>query len=446
MNRYPVLALAVLVAIPFSGLPAAAQPVLTLTDALAAALRDSDEVAAASAAASEATERVSQASAGYLPRIDFAQSWQRGDQPVFVFGSLLAQRQFTAADFGLTQLNTPNPITNGRTAFYAEQLIFDGGRTRAGARAAARGADIAQQGQRQVRNDLSLAVTRAYGAVLRAAAAGAAAQSAVAAAEEDARTAEARRDAGTGTEADVLSLRVHLAEMRARAIDAASGVRIARAELNRSMREPLEREFAVVEPAIIESPPEPVGPLMERALRDRPEISVADLQIAVSQALRDGARSALLPQVAAQAGYEWNDGSRGSPASAWIAGATIRMNVFAGGGNLARVHESTHGLARARLERDRIAGTVRAEVLTATEQLASARARHDVGRSAVAHARESQRMIRDRHEAGLAPAGDVIRAATAALDAEVQRIGAVVDVIVAEAALRRAIGTEGTTP
>jgi murein DD-endopeptidase len=31
--------------------------------------------------------------------VDVAESWQRGNNPVFVFGSLLAQRQFTAADF-----------------------------------------------------------------------------------------------------------------------------------------------------------------------------------------------------------------------------------------------------------------------------------------------------------------------------------------------------------
>jgi outer membrane protein TolC len=80
------------------------------------------------------------------------------------------------------------------------------------------------------------------------------------------------------------------------------------------------------------------------------------------------------------------------------------------------------------------------EVLTAVEHLAAARARESVGRTAAAQARESQRIIRDRFEAGLAPASDVIRAATAVLDADAQRVRAVVDVMVGEAALRRARG------
>ena len=55
-------------------------------------------------------------------------------------------------------------------------------------------------------------------------------------------------------------------------------------------------------------------------------------------------------------------------------------------------------------------------------------------------------MVRDRYEAGLTPARDVIHAATAVLDAEAQRIGAVIDVIVGQAALRRAIGGEEVHP
>jgi outer membrane protein TolC len=102
--------------------------------------------------------------------------------------------------------------------------------------------------------------------------------------------------------------------------------------------------------------------------------------------------------------------------------------------------EAGHAAERARAEQQRAVAAVRMEVLTAVEQLAAARARETVGRSAVAQARESQRIIRDRFEAGLAPASDVIRAATAVLDADAARVRAVVDVMVGEAAVRRARG------
>lgn len=423
-----------------------AQDRLSLQQAVETVVTATPEIVAARAAAHESEQRVPQARAGYFPRIDFTQTWQRGNQPVFVFGSLLAQRQFADIDFALRQLNHPEPLTNSRTAFSLEQVLFDGGRTRAAVRAASLAADTAKAAERQVRSELALAATRAYGQVLRAAAEKHAAESAVAAAEEDARTAEARRDAGTGTEADLLSMRVHLAQMRARAIDASGNERIARADLNRLMNAPLDRAWVLDEPAVVETALPNVSSLVEQALRLRPEIQQAALRRDLSRVQRQAAAGALLPQAVVQGGYEWNDGRRGSPAAAWMAGASVRVSLFDGGATIARLREASFAMERAQAEQDRAEAAVRIDVWTATEHLAAARGREAVGRAAVMQARESQRMIRDRYEAGMAPAGDVIRAATAALDAEAQRIGALVDVIVGTAALRRAAGSEEAHP
>jgi outer membrane protein TolC len=287
-----------------------------------------------------------------------------------------------------------------------------------------------------------VATTRAYGRVLRAAAERAAAEEAVRSAEEDARVAEARRDAGTASDAELLSMQTHLADMRARAIDAGGEEHIARAELNRLMHRPVSDAQALE--AIPPVPPSAgdATQLIERATTERPESAQAALRVDLSEMARTRARGAFLPEVAVQGAYEWNDGQRGSPASAWITGVAVRLNLFAGGANSARLREAAHAAERARAERERTVAAIQVEVVTAIEQLGAARARESVGRAAAAQARESQRIIRDRFEAGLAPAGDVIRAATAVLDAEARRVGAAVDVMVGEAALRRAVGEQ----
>jgi outer membrane protein len=419
-----------------------AQDRLSLAQAVTAALTANPDVAAARAATQAAGQQVPQARAGMLPRMEFTYSWQRGNQPVFVFGSLLAQRQVAGADFALGQLNNPAPLSNVRSVFSFEQVVFDGGRTRAAVRGATVARATANAAERLVRNDLGVAAPRAYGRALRAAAEGRAAVSSVAAAEEDTRTAEARRDAGTGTDADVLTMRVHLAQMRARAIHASSEERIARAELNRLMHTPLDRAWTLEEPLIVGSVAPDAAAAAVEAIRRRPEIEQAALRVDLARALKQSAQSALLPQVAVQSGYEWNDGLRGGPSGAWIAGANLRLNVFAGGATLARVREATFAIARAEAERRRAEDDVRLDVLTAVENLGAARARQEIGRAAVMEARESQRMIRDRYDAGIASVTDVIRAATAVLEAEAQRIAAVVDVMVGEAVLRRAVGGE----
>ncbi len=73
-------------------------------------------------------------------------------------------------------------------------------------------------------------------------------------------------------------------------------------------------------------------------------------------------------------------------------------------------------------------------------RVASAAARQEVGQAATAQAAESQRIIRDRYDAGLASVNDVLRAANAVLDAESQRTAALVDLLVSQAMLDRALG------
>ena len=110
-----------------------AQP-LTLERAISLALSAHPDLEAAAAAEAEARERRAAARAAWYPRIHVQEEWQRGNQPVFVFGSLLNQRRFTEADFTLTSLNHPAPLNNFRAAIGLSQSLFDGGATAAGAR------------------------------------------------------------------------------------------------------------------------------------------------------------------------------------------------------------------------------------------------------------------------------------------------------------------------
>ncbi len=103
-----------------------------------------------------------------MPRLDVTETWQRGNQPVFVFGSILAQRSFTEANFAIDALNHPDPVSNFRTGISVEQLVFDGARTRSANRSAAIGEEIADAGSRETASSLRLGATSAFGEVLMA--------------------------------------------------------------------------------------------------------------------------------------------------------------------------------------------------------------------------------------------------------------------------------------
>ncbi len=429
-----------LFAILMAALPASAQP-LSLAEATARARAHNPDVGSAAAAEREAAERVTQARGGFFPKVDVAESWQRGNNPVFVFSSLLAQRQFSAANFALDTLNHPSAQDNFRAAVSVEQSLFDR-TTSANVRAASIGREMAATGQRLVGHDVTMAVTDAFGRVLIAAATVRSTAAMVETARADREVAGNRRDAGRVTDADVLQLDVYLAHTLERQVQATSDERIARARLNQLMGEPLSTVFALdFTPAALASDVTNPAGLEEEALKNRPEVALAVQQEELAAATVDAAKAAFLPQVAVQLGWELNGGAWNSRSSSWVAGGVVRINLFHGFTDKARLAEARELETRRAIERRKAETMARLDVQIALAQLEAARASETVGRAAVDQASESHRIIRDRYESGLTDAAMLLRAADAVQQADAQQIAARVNVLTAAATLQRAIGT-----
>jgi outer membrane protein TolC len=440
MIRRPAIYL--LVATMGLAAPAAAQTPLSLADAIARARAQNPDARSTAAAAREAAQRVTQARSGYLPKVDVAESWQRGNQPVFVFSSLLAQRQFTAADFALGALNHPHAVDNFRSAVMIEQSLFDGA-TRANVAAAGIGRDMAATNRTMVDHDLAASVTTAYGRVLVAAAASQSATAATESARADRELAGNRRDAGLATDADVLQLDVHLSRTREQQIRAASDERMARAQLNQLMGDPLGQAFALDRSSLAAAiDTTDLASLEEEAVKNRPDVALAALQERLAGANETAARAAFLPQVAAQGGWEFNGGEWATRSSSWVVGAVARINLFHGFADKARLAEAREQATRGALERGKVETAARLDVHIAVARLDAARASEAVGRAAVEQARESRRIIRDRYEAGLADVSSLLRAAEAVVQAETQQTAAQVAVLTETAALERTLGRQ----
>lgn len=340
LTKFIATAGSLMVATLFVAPPASAQSTLTLPEAIARARVHNPEVGSAAAAEREAAERIREARGGYFPRLDVAESWQRGNNPVFVFSSRLAQRQFTAAGFAPDALNQPAATDNFRTVLSAEQSVFDR-TTTASVHAAAIARNVAATGQQIVNQDLGIAVTDAFGRVLVAIATVRSTDAAIQAARADRELAGHRRDAGRVTDADVLQLDVYVARAREQQVQAIADERIARAQLNQLMGEPLTSMFSLDStPSVIAIDLSNPATLEDEAARNRPEIALATQQQQLAAATVAGARAAFLPQVSAQGTWELNGGAWNSRASSWVVGAVARISVFHGLADHARLAEA----------------------------------------------------------------------------------------------------------
>ena len=104
---------------------AAAQERLTLADAVSRTSERHPALRAAREGERMAAAGVDLARAAWLPRVDYTEAWQRSDQPVFVFGTLLAQSRFGPENFAFDALNNPDAISNLRGSLTVQQNVFD---------------------------------------------------------------------------------------------------------------------------------------------------------------------------------------------------------------------------------------------------------------------------------------------------------------------------------
>jgi len=418
---------------------ASAQEPLTLPEAVARARRQNPEVREADARLIQASERTTEAGAGLLPRLDLSEGWQRSDLPVFAFSSLLSQRRFTASDFELARLNQPDAVDNFRAALVIEQPVFDGA-LMAARRVAAAGHDMARLEREHVAQRTAVATVEAYGRVQQIEALAAAARAAVEAADEDLRRAADRRDAGLSTDADVLMVTVHRAAAEARRIQAEADANIARARLNLLMGDPIDAQFTL---APLDPPAAATGVTIDdenAALSERPDVQLAAAAERAARLDLTVARAAFLPQVVARGAAEWNGHTYGARAGGWMVGAEVRFNVFRGFADRARLARASALVDERRLARDAATDAARLDVRAAASALTAAAARIELAETAVSAARESQRILRDRYDNGLASMADVLHASEAVLDADSQAISAASDRATAHARLLAALG------
>lgn len=423
--------------------PVGAQEPLSLKEAVRLALTKNQSVAAADATQQEAASSVTEAHSGYLPKIDYTESWTRSDNPVFVFSSLLTQHQFAAEDFQLGPLNRPDFLNNFASRITADQPLYDAGRTRRAVQARQLSQDITKEDSRRVRMEVIAAVLRSYCDALLGAEQVRVTEQALRSAQADLDRAEARRGAGMTTDADVLSIRVHLAGVREQQIERSAAFDVARASLNDAIGLPLDEAHQLttaLSPTAISTTT--AEQYESGGVAARPESREVKLAAQLAENQVANARSSYRPEVGLHTAFEADRQNFYDKGGAnWLASIELRWNLFNGFSDRARISESQSTLQHAKAEEQRTDSAIRLQVLRAWAELKAASERIEVAAAAVAEAEESLRITQNRYEAGLATVTDLLRTETAVLEARTRRLAAIHDQRIAAGTLELAAGS-----
>ncbi|MCX6621850.1 MAG: TolC family protein [Acidobacteria bacterium] len=425
------------VAIALTSAPVSAEEPLSLSGAVATALKQhpSMDVAAARIRAAEA--RIQQARGSYLPKVNFQESWARSNNPVFVFSSLLTQHQFTVDNFSLGPLNRPDALNNFQSTVSVDQVLYDAGQIRAGVKSAEIGRKMTDEERRSIRMNVIGGVVRSYYAAVLARQSLAAARESVRSAEADLERAQSIRQAGMSTDADVLSIRVHLATIREQQIRREADLEVASAALNEALGLPLDTLHQ-----LSTSLERSTGASAAEAPSDaRPEVRQALLAAQGAQEQVAAARGNLLPQVGLRGVFEADRQrfiDRGG--ANWMLAVSLKWNLFNGNSDRARIEEARQSLLAANAQKRQVDQAVRLQVRRAESDLRSAAVRVTVSSAVVFEAEESLRISKNRFGAGLSTVTDLLRTETALLDVRMRRLAAVYDERIAAVALEQAKG------
>ena len=136
------------------------QDAISLKEAVRQSMARSKVIEASGASRDAASARVTEAKGGLLPKVNYSESWVRSNNPVFVFSSLLTQRQFSEPNFGIESLNHPDFLNNFQSLVTADQPLYDAGKTKRAVRTAELGQNLSREDGRRSQKEVIAQVVR----------------------------------------------------------------------------------------------------------------------------------------------------------------------------------------------------------------------------------------------------------------------------------------------
>ncbi|HVA95348.1 MAG TPA: TolC family protein, partial [Candidatus Dormibacteraeota bacterium] len=295
---------------------------LTLSQAVRIALEKNPARKIALADTRAASANVREARSHLLPRVTFSETVTRSNDPVYVFGSKLRQRGFTAADFDLNTLNAPAPFGNFSSRFGGTWTLFDSLSTWRTIHRSERTQDAMQHQLDRTDQEIVFRVVDSYYGVLLA-------RKQLEVAEQALKTAQAildrsrnRVESGVVVESDALSAQVRLAARKQELIRAQDNLSLSLAQLGTAMGLATENNFDPAEVLAERNFPLIALPEAEKvAVESRPDLKrIRSDEAAQAQSVAI-AKSSFGPRVNAFADWEADNPSfvGGGGGNNWLA-------------------------------------------------------------------------------------------------------------------------------
>jgi len=417
-------------------------PQLDLSAAIRIAVQKNPAMSAVQAQVDISRERIAQARAGFMPKVNVSESYTRTDNPPQVFATKLNQGVFSVDDFDILSLNNPDTIDNFATNFSGTWSVYDRGQTWYGWHQAKLGKEAVVHMLERTRRQVIADTVVAYVGLLLDRQNRSVVLQALETARAHLKVAQSRYASGFVVKSDYLRAQVHIADLEQQELQVESQVEVARALLNAAMGVDIDSRYEIG--GSLQGGPAPTGPLqqwLDTAISQRADYKRLDLQREIAQKEISKSKAAHLPSLNLVGNYQINSEKFDDHSDNYTIGAVLNLNLFSGYNLTAKQREALAALARINALQRHLKQQILVETRRAYLQAHSSWKRIQVARASVTQAEEALRIIGNRYKSGLFTIVDLLNSELALQRARTNKFRSIYDYKVARARLALAAGT-----
>ena len=416
----------------------------TLAQSISYSLSNSREFQIAQKDVELANEKIKEARAAFLPQLMLDTGYTfSGDLPTIVldgdfplnFGGMSAEAHTEPIEIEMGAIHS----FEGRAQ--ATYPLFTWGQLGNIYRQAVLGKQAAERALEAVQLDIELKVHQAFHGLLLAQAFVDVAEQSLTQVERRYTLAQQQKAAGVTTRLEVIRANVQVVNTRSQVIQTQNQSKLAEENFKLTLGLPLDTPVLIDGSLHVELKSAKADQATVTALDLRPEIRQIEIQEQMGEKQVKVAKAGNKPRVSTFGNYVFNDSERQAFDTSWSVGLMVQVPIFDGFATRARVNQARVSLDQIRTNKDQLVDGIKLEVKSAVFDLEAAQKLIEVQEGSVEQAAEGLRIANVQHEAGLITGVELTDVELSHTQAQVNRLQAIHDYIIAVARLERAIGT-----
>ena len=327
--------------------------------------------------------------------------------------------------------------------------IYTGGQLEGAIKAADLSLSASELGLELSKQQVKAATMSAYYQALQAKNQIKVAQDSVNTLTEHLKNVNAQYTVGTVAKSDVLGTQVQMANAEQNLINANNSYDVAIASLNNVMGLPTDTELNLTDSLDYNVYEIPLEECTAYARSNRPDVLIADYQVAIAEAGVQQAKAGYMPKVSAQASKSWagedpfgsdETDQRYGQNNNWTAGVVLSWDIWDNNVTQSKVNHSKAAVAKAEAAAENTRQSGDLEVRTAYLNLKAAEKSINTTQVAVDKAQEDYKIAQVRYAAGVGTNLDVMDAEEKLAQAQTNYYTALYNYNSSKAALDKAMG------